>query len=64
MDSIMDSITKTVQDITYRDHQNVTRIGWHSGETHVQTGELRVYDSRTGYPVWVRPDRVFFLPND
>lgn len=55
---------KTVQDVTYRTAQNLTRLGYYTGESHKQTGELRIFDSRTNGPVWVRPDRVFFFPND
>ena len=58
------STNRIVKDVTYRTAQNVTRLGYYTGVDHVQTGELRIFDSRTNSPVWVRPERVFFLPND
>ena len=53
---------QTSQDVTYQTSQNVTRLGYYTGETHKQTGELRVFDSHTNNPVYVKLERVFFLP--
>lgn len=52
---------ETIQDVAYRTPQNLTRLGYYTGETHKQTGELRIFDSRTNSPVYVAPDRVHFL---
>lgn len=51
-----------VQDVSYRTPQNVVRLGYYTGENHTQTGELRIFDSRTNNPVYVKPERVCFLP--